>query len=172
MIALSFENHFRHEDGYRSGEKNDDRANAMAVLTGLADTALYPAIAKVLYQVRLATPYMEAFVLEALFAMGEGQLAYRRMMERYHAMAHDNGSTLWEDFHVLGTRNHAWSGAPLTIAFRHLAGLEPDGQGGWTAHPAVDLIDHLKLTMETDRGVITVEIHNGCAHASGPVQLI
>jgi len=172
IIAAAFERHFRHEDGYRSGGKNDDRANAMAVLTGLAAKEMYPVIAQVLDQVRLATPYMEAFVLDALFAMDEGKLALRRMMERYSAMAKDPGSTLWEDFDVLGTRNHAWSGAPLTVAFRHLAGLEPNGQGGWMAHPAVELMDELALTMQTKQGEITVGIKAGKAYAHGPVQLV
>ena len=172
IIAEAFESSFRHEDGYRSGEENDDRANAMAVLTGLADRDMYPAIARVLKKVRLATPYMEAFVLEALFAMGEGQLAMDRMMERYASMVRDPGSTLWEDFTVLGTRNHAWSGAPLTVAFRYLAGLTPDGQGGWTAHPATELISAMKLTMETERGTVTVAVRDGETVVSGPVKLV
>ena len=111
-------------------------------------------------------------MLDALFAMGEGKLAVRRMMQRYGTMAEDPGSTLWEDFHVLGTRNHAWSGAPLTVAFRHLAGLEPDGKGGWTAHPAVELMDSLELIMKTDQGEITVGIREGNAFAQGPVRLV
>ena len=35
----------------------------------------------------------------------------------------NENSTLWEDFFQLGTKNHAWSGAPLTIVSKYFPEL-------------------------------------------------
>jgi hypothetical protein len=121
---------------YSSGAVIDDRANALAVLSGLAPRECYEDIRFVLQSVQNATPYMESFVLAALCEMGYAQDAYHRMMSRYYNMATNENSTLWEDFALLGTRNHAWSGAPATIAFRYFLGLDTaDGGKTWTANP-------------------------------------
>ena len=151
----SIEEHFHglfwKGDGYRSAEKCDDRANALAVLTGLAMKQTYPAIAQVLREVRQATPYMEAFILQTLFEMGEDTLAMERMMERYEPLIDNENSTLWEDFTVLGTRNHAWSGAPLALAFRYLAGIEPVGDG-WRVQPRTGLLHRFTARVAHLRG--------------------
>ena len=63
---------------------------------------------------------MENYVLTALCEMGYTDDAYKRMMSRYYNLAVNDSSTLWEDFYILGTKNHAWSGAPVTIAYRYL----------------------------------------------------
>lgn len=171
-LPAAFERAFRRPDGYRSGEALDDRANALAFLTGLAAPDSYPALVKALDAVRQATPYMEAFVLEALFGLGQARLAYERMMDRYRRMLHAGGSTLWEDFDVLGTRNHAWSGAPLTVAYRHLAGLSPDGEGGWLARPITGLLDRYQVTLHTPRGTARLEVDGEILRTEGPVRVL
>ena len=58
---------------YRSAEYQgltDDRGHALAVLAGFADAEQYPALREVFRQHRQASPYMEKYVLEALFQMG------------------------------------------------------------------------------------------------------
>ena len=147
-------------------------ANALAFLTGLAAPDSYPALVKALDAVRQATPYMEAFVLEALFGLGQARIAYERMMDRYRRMLHAGGSTLWEDFDVLGTRNHAWSGAPLTVAYRHLAGLSPDGEGGWLARPITGLLDRYQVTLHTPRGTARLEVDGESIWTEGPVRVL
>ena len=97
----------------------DERANALAVLSGIATQEEYPAIARVLTAGCHCSPYMEYFVLEALCRMGYKEAAYNRMKKRYAPLVENMNSTLWEDFDVLGTRNHAWSGGPLTILLEH-----------------------------------------------------
>ena len=101
----------------------DDRANAMAVVVGLADIEHADRIRDVLDTVFNATTYMEGYVLEALCRLGFKEDAYKRMMSRYYPLIVNENSTLWEDFFVLGTRNHAWTGAPLTIVCRHFQEL-------------------------------------------------
>lgn len=130
MCALEegFERAFWTGRMYASGEVVDERANAMAVLSGLASPERYPLLRTVLVSVQNATPYMEYYVLEALCQMGFRDDALLRMKARYHNLIHNDNSTLWEDFCLLGTKNHAWSGGPLTILLHHfpeLLRLEP-----------------------------------------------
>ena len=111
---------------YTSGTWVDDRANAIAVLSGVCPKWRYPFVRQILLSVQHATPYMERFVLKALCEMGYVEDAYHRMMSRYYNLIVNDNSTLWEDFNILGTRNHAWSGAPLEIAFRYFLGLKTE----------------------------------------------
>jgi len=111
---------------YASGAFVDDRANAIAVLCGICPESRYPQIRKVLLSVFNSTPYMERFVLMALCEMGYVKDACHRMMSRYYNLIVNENSTLWEDFYILGTRNHAWTGSPLEIAFKYILGLKTD----------------------------------------------
>lgn len=118
-IENNFEQAFWTGKGYASGVIMDDRANAMAVLSGLAKQEHFRQVREVLVSVFNATTYMEGYVLEALCRMGYKEDAYKRMMSRYYPLIVNENSTLWEDFYLLGTKNHAWSGAPLTIVSRY-----------------------------------------------------
>ena len=104
----------------------DDRANAMAVLSGLCSPDKYPAVRYLLMSVFTCTTYMENYVLTALCEMGYKDDAYRRMMCRYQPLIQNENTTLWEDFFHLGTRNHAWTGGPATILLRYFAGVQSD----------------------------------------------
>lgn len=119
-IENAFKENFWKGAYYASGSLVDDRANAMAVLSGLCPPAYYSAVRSVLIKVFNAGIYMENYILMALCEMGYQEDAYRRMMSRYYNLAVNDSSTLWEDFFVLGTKNHAWSGAPATIACQYL----------------------------------------------------
>ena len=112
--------------GNAAGKVMDDRANAMAILTGLADmkdAAHRNRLHDVLVTVFNSTTYMEGYVLEALCVLGYKEDAYKRMMSRYYPLIVNENSTIWEDFFILGTKNHAWSGAPLTIVWRYFKEL-------------------------------------------------
>ena len=111
---------------FASGDFADDRANAMAVLSGLCKKEDYPRIRFLMLSVFNSTTYMENYVLMALCEMGYKKDAFSRMMCRYQPLISNNNSTLWEDFFHLGTRNHAWSGGPATILLRYFAGIRPD----------------------------------------------
>lgn len=97
-IEANFNKAFFHENGYRSGDFVDDRANAMAALCGFCDTDdKKEAVKMVLNSVLNATPYMESYVLEALFALGYKQEALNRMMKRYRFLVANENSTIWEN---------------------------------------------------------------------------
>lgn len=126
--------------GYRSAGKGgmlDDRPQGIAVVAGLADTAywrvLTAALARKPYH---ASPYSEKYILEALFQMGEDSLALHRMRDRYRSMIeHPWITTLWEGWGIGeegfggGTYNHAWSGGPLTLLSKYVAGVRPAAAG-------------------------------------------
>ena len=72
------------EDGFKSEDvkKCDDRANALAVLSGLAEKEQYGTIRNVLTTTKNSSPYMEYYVLEALCKMGEYEAARDRIKDR------------------------------------------------------------------------------------------
>ena len=124
-IETNFEKRYWKGGFYSSGNAADDRANAMAVIVGLCGKERYDAIRFVLNEVHNASVYMEGYVLTALCEMGFREDAFYRMKSRYSRLISNENSTLWEDFSYLGTKNHAWSGAPITILFRYFAGVKP-----------------------------------------------
>lgn len=123
---------YRHPD---YTDDTDDRAQAMAVLCGAAPEQNYAAITATLHEKQYASPYMEKYVMEALFAMGEGEYAMQRIRSKYDEMISDPFfSTLWEGWHKVGEgfgTNHAWGGGALTVITSKLMGIEPV-EPGWT----------------------------------------
>ena len=142
-VEAAFES-FWNGECYTSGTVVDDRANAMAVLCGACPKERYPLMRQVLLKVFNATTYMENYVLTALCEMGYLEDAYHRMSARYYPLANNRNSTLWEDFYILGTKNHGWSGAPVNIAFRYFLGLHSeDGFKTFTVDPAKEIFDQI-----------------------------
>ena len=150
--------------GYKSGKAlfPDDRANALAVLSGLATPEQYGVIASALKKTKHASPYMEYYVLEALCKMGEFAAAKERMLQRYSGMIRSADSTLWEFWtRAFGTRNHAWSGGPLAIMSKYFAGISPTGAGWETfaVRPRPDVCESLDCTVPTVKGYIRLRLN-------------
>lgn len=121
---------YKKADGFKSKEALDDRANAMAVVSGLASKEDYPVVLNVLKTVKLASPYMEKFVLEALCQMGNYEDVVERMLDRYGPMIDDPCSTLWELWKKdEGTQNHGWTGGPLVALSKYFGGVTPRKAG-------------------------------------------
>lgn len=168
-LSANIEKYFWKNDHYASGDFVDDRANAIAMLSGVCPPERFPNIRKVLLTVFNSTPYMERFVLKALCEMGYIKDAYNRMMSRYYNLAVNENTTLWEDFYILGTRNHAWSGSPLEIAFRYLLGFKTeDGFKSYTIDPVDGIFKNIEcsfningenvtLYLEDEDGVMTLK---------------
>ncbi len=149
------------EKGYKSEDvkKPDDRANALAVLAGLADSTQYGIILDVLTDTKNASPYMEYYVLEAMCKMGKYQEAKERMKDRYGDMVNTDYSTLWEFWNSWqGTMNHAWSGGPLVIMSKHFAGITPLGAGYEKVkiEPQYSISNTLNCTVPSVKGLITL----------------
>lgn len=135
VFKTAFDKTFWNGKEYRSAAylgKTDDRGQALAVVAGLADEAKYPLLFDILKAHEHASPYMEKYVIEALFKMGQDVYGLERMKKRFSPMVHDTeNSTLWEvwgqgvDGFLGGTTNHAWSGGGLTILSQLVCGISP-----------------------------------------------
>lgn len=169
-IEKCFNTKFWTGTAYRSpgyhGE-NDDRSQAMAVLSGLASKDKYPAILKLLKKEFHASPYMEKYVLEALFYMNAPEVALQRMRDRYADMlSYKEYTTLFEGWGVgnegwgVGTINHAWSGGPLTLLSQKVCGIEPTSPGFRTfqVKPQMGSLTEASATVPTHYGDIKVDL--------------
>ena len=170
-IRNSFNTAFWTGAAYRSSSytgSTDERGNAMAVLAGLPDATMTNALRTVLTTQINASPYMEKYVLEALFALGDPDDALNRMRSRYSTMISSSATTLWENFPASGTFNHAWSGGPLTLLAEEVAGVTPTSPGFATfdVQPALGTtLNYVNLDVPSRQGVIRTGIYrNGVNH--------
>ncbi|MBD3375776.1 Bacterial alpha-L-rhamnosidase [candidate division KSB1 bacterium] len=169
-LRANFHDTFWTGKEYRSSDYNgetDDRANALAVVAGLVPSRHFTQVRRVLMQQHHASPYMEKYVLQALFMMGYTDDALSRMHDRYQPMVISELSTLWEGWGIGdqgfggGTANHAWSGGPLTLLSKYVAGVEPvmPGYEMFHVHPHLgNSIKNVNCRVHTVRGFINLEI--------------
>ena len=141
----------------------DERVQALAVLCGAAKEEHFPRLLELFETVEQACPYMEKYVIEAMFAMGEAEAALRRMERRYRSMVADEGTTLWEQwphqFDQTGTINHSWSGGPLTILSGFVAGIRPV-EGGWSrfiVQPRPGKLSHIRCSVAIPQGSVELD---------------
>lgn len=165
-LKLSINKNFWTGSAYRDPNYSgltDDRVQALAVVAGLADSNMYPAIFEVLKTQENASPYMEKYVLEALFQMGYGEYAIERMKKRFGEMVNNpNYTTLFEGWGIGnkgyggGTTNHAWSGGALTILSQYLCGIAPleSGFSIFQIAPQPSGIEIASATIQSVKGEI------------------
>ena len=168
-ISAAFDARYWNGKAYRSKLHNgetDDRAQAMAVVSGLAPVGRYKALLKVFKKEYHASPYMEKYVMEALFMMGEPEFALKRMRDRYAKMISYPYTTLFEGWGIGaegfggGPINHAWSGGPLTILSQKLCGIEPLAPGfkQFRVAPQLGSLNKASAVVPTLYGDIRVDI--------------
>ncbi|MEM8866598.1 MAG: alpha-L-rhamnosidase C-terminal domain-containing protein, partial [Planctomycetota bacterium] len=168
-LASAFRRKFWTDRGYRSPEHKgptDDRGNALAVVSGIATNDQRDTLLRVLTTQRHASPYMEKYVLEGLFLLGEPNAAMDRMLDRYGPMIDSPITTLWEGWGVGpagyggGSYNHAWAGGVLTLLSQYVAGIDP-------AEPGYSVVEvkanpgrlaWVEATVQSPRGVINVTV--------------
>lgn len=142
----------------------DDRVQALAVLAGIADSSKYDAITKVLKTQQYSSPYMEKYVMEALFKMGQGEYGMQRFQKQFTAMVNDQDvPTLYELWNARkndyrgGSSNHAWSGGGLTVIAQKLMGaevLEPQWRT-FKIDPQYVVLNKAQLSFPTMSGTIS-----------------
>ncbi len=170
-IEANFNKAFWQGDRYRSaGHKGqtDDRANAMAVIAGLAKLEYYPAIKKIFKERFNASPYMEKYVLESLCMMDAPQQSLDRMKKRWAKQIESPLTTLWEGWGLGkegyggGTYNHAWSGGPLTILSQYIAGVAPTKPGfeQFAVLPQMASLKQIETIVPTKYGDIKLALRN------------
>lgn len=172
----AFNKQFWNGNAYRSPAykyATDDRSQALAVVSGLADSTKYPALLKVFKQQEHASPYMEKYVLQALYVMGDADYALIRMKKRFGPMV-DNPdyTTLFEGWGVGkegfggGTFNHAWSGGGLILMSQYICGISPIEPGYRLFHvkPQLGTLQYAQATVPTIRGEIKVYVQKSDKH--------
>ncbi|MGB5819754.1 MAG: alpha-L-rhamnosidase C-terminal domain-containing protein [Saonia sp.] len=179
QFKTDFNSIFWNGKGYRSPSykgETDDRSQGLAVIAGLADSDKYAAIYKVLQNEKHASPYMEKYVLEALFQMGHTNFALKRMKQRFGKMVkHPTISTLWEGWGIGsegyggGTTNHAWSGGGLTLLSQYVAGVRPTSPGYKTfqVKPQLGFLKEVRAVVPSIKGLIEISIKIGVDYSLG-----
>ena len=160
----SFDKKFWKGKFYSSNPKKfqDDRANCLTILSGLASAEKHEAIARnVLIPNYYCSPHFEWMVEEALCQAGMPEAALKRMKDRYKRQVSREGmSTLYEMFPNGGTYNHAWN-APNTILSKYIVGIAPT-KSGWSEYQILPNMAHfttMKQVVPSVQGDITVEIN-------------
>ena len=146
--------------------KADDRANAMAIYSGLAGKSRYGAILNVLKSTYNAGPYMEKYVLEAMYMMGADDEAISRTLDRFTPFTEYGYPTLPETW--IGetlydgdeSRNHAWTGSPLSMLYMYNAGIKSTSAGFKTIEirPQLGTLSSVSATVEMAVGKILVGV--------------
>lgn len=148
---------------YSSNPKRfqDDRANALAILTGLARPHKHKSIVEnVLIPNQFCSPHFEWMVEEAMCHAGYHAAALKRMKERYQLQVDRTWlSTLYEMFPQGGSYNHAWN-APNAILAKHIAGVRPS-ESGWSEFEILPNMEHftsIKKVVPSVKGDISVDL--------------
>ena len=150
----------------------DDRANAMAVNCGLADSSKWPAIYEnVLTRKTYSSCFFDRWVFEALCKMGRQDHAMLRMHERYKTMIPCSFTTLWEHydrwwasridaFDDASSLNHGWN-PPALLLSQTIAGISPDSPGWVTYHvlPKEAFITSIQTVVPTIKVNVKVDLH-------------
>lgn len=144
----------------------DDRANAMAIYAGLADISRYDGILEVLKSTYNSGPYMEKYVLEAMYMMGADDEALVRMLNRFTPFTEDGYPTLpeiWKDQTLYNgdeSKNHAWTGSPLSLLYIYNAGITSTSAGFKTIQirPQLGGLNNISAKVERAVGAILVNV--------------
>jgi alpha-L-rhamnosidase len=166
-IPINFNAKFWTGKEYRSSDYHgdtDDRANALAVVSGLAGRDKYGHLKEVFAKHYNASPYMEKYVLEALYKMNAPDQAMQRMKQRWASQIASPLTTLWEMWGVNGrgdgTYNHAWSGGALTVLSQYAAGVAPDAPAFTSYHvlPQMGALTSIQSVVPTPEGEIQLDL--------------
>ncbi|MCG8449606.1 MAG: hypothetical protein MI725_08510 [Pirellulales bacterium] len=148
-----------------NGGVPDDRAATLAVLSGLAPSTRYDAIRKLLVKQEESSPFMEAYVPQALAEMGYAADGLMRLRRRYADQIDGSQSTLGEIFQAglsvesNWTKNHAWN-APLTFFAEYVTGIKPISAGfnTYEVRPNFAGLNAASQHVETVKGALNVDM--------------
>ena len=148
---------------YSSDAENlkDDRANAIAVVSGIANPKFHNQIVdNVLIPNRFSSPHFEWLVEEAMCLAGRHKASLERMKDQYQSQVDkEDMSTLYEMFPKGGSYNHAWNGSNKILS-KYIAGVEPT-KVAWSEYQIMPTLLHLnslKKTIPTVKGKINLTI--------------
>ena len=170
-LQQAYQKQFWQGGFYSSNPKDlkDDRANAIAILFGLAEPEQYQDIVdNVLVPNQFASPHFEWMVYQAMAKAGRYEDALDRMKQRYSQQVDSPElSTLAEYLPSGGTENHAWN-APATVLSQHIAGIKPTSVA-WRTYQVMPNMMHMKYVKQlvpSVQGDIAFEIKRDDAEIS------
>jgi len=180
-MKSTFDSNYWKGNCYMSAQVStpDDRANAMAVNAGLADSSKWDSIYdNVLTKKTYASCFFDRWVFEALCTMGKQEYALLRMYNRYRTMIPCSFTTLWEHYdrwwasHIdafddASSLNHGWN-PPALLLSQSIAGISPEAPGWSTYHvlPKEAFLTSIKCVVPSIKGKITVELHKTASEYS------
>lgn len=152
------------KDGFYSSDKEkfkDDRANAIAIVSGIANPDYYNQIVdNVLIPNRFSSPHFEWLAEEAMCIAGRYKESLSRMKDQYQSQVDkESMSTLYETFPKGGSYNHAWNGSNKILS-KYIAGVEPT-KVAWSEYQMMPNLVHLKKlkkTIPTVKGNIDIDL--------------
>jgi len=158
----------------------DDRGNGLAVCAGLASEEQWRQLKPQLDTTFHAGPYLEKYILEAYFIMNDGEHGIKRMLNRYQAMIASEVTTLWEGWAIGsgtyggGSYNHGWSGGPLSILSKYVAGIQPTEPGyrSYIVKPQMSGLTTIRSISPTPLGPIEIFIHKKDGFHQGELSTI
>ncbi|MCX6927378.1 MAG: discoidin domain-containing protein [Verrucomicrobia bacterium] len=172
-IQSTFDGKYWKGDCYMSTQVSapDDRANAMAVNAGLADSSKWDAIYEnVLTKKTYASCFFDRWVFEALCTMGKQEYALLRMYNRYRTMIPCSFTTLWEHYdrwwasHIdayddASSLNHGWN-PPALFLSQSIAGISLEAAGWSTYHvlPQEAFLTSIKCMVPSIKGKIALDL--------------
>ena len=149
--------------------KDDDRVQALAVVSGIAGKDKYPELLEIFLTEEHCSPYMEKYIFEAMMIMGYEQEAQARHKKRFSLMVNSPLTTLFEGWgdgkesYGFGTVNHGWSGGGYTVLAQYICGVAPLTAGfkTFSVLPQPGSIDQASLSFPTVAGKISTSYKNG-----------
>jgi alpha-L-rhamnosidase len=159
----------------------DDRAQGMAVCAGLCTPEQWKLLKPHLDTIYQAGPYLEKYILESYFIMGDAMDGQKRMKKRYQTMVdHPTIKTLWEGWEIGsatfggGTYNHGWTGGPLSIMSKYMAGIAPTSLAyqSYQIKPQLGELQEVNAKVLTKKGWITMDLIMNCDKLTMVVETI
>ena len=144
-------------------DSTDDRANALMLMGGVADSTKYASLTEMFIKQLHASPWMEKLVLESLIKMNKPEMALTRMKLRYKEMIQSPLTTLWEiwehnegEVHGNSGYNHGWAGGPLVLLSQYYAGITPDGEkrNAWIIKPMPAGLQKIAIKVPVTEGIL------------------
>jgi hypothetical protein len=160
-IRKNFDSVYWNGKYYAEGTHKDDRANALAIVTGLSSPDKHSEIVNnVLSPIRHASPHYEWIAEEACCIAGRYDVALSRMHSLYdnQVLSRRFLTTLREERNR-GTYNHAWN-CPDTILSRYFTGITPAAVA-WSTYnvlPYLHDMSAIHQIVPSVKGIIDVSI--------------
>jgi alpha-L-rhamnosidase len=162
-LADAFNKQYWNGKGYKSNscEKNDDRAQALAVVSCLASKEKYPVLMETIKTTDYAQPLLEYYVIDALYQMGYPEMALERAHKHFEkTISYKDLSTVFEYWTRGNSLNHAWTAFMTVILGKRVCGIEPTSPGFKTfkVEPQLSGLTQASCQLETKYGYIKVNV--------------